>query len=122
MNCNEFRKEINNFVNNNIDNDIVEDFIKHYKTCKECNEELEIYYMINKTFNADTGDGNTVSVPDSYDFKERLTKKINYYEELIYKRFKRGFLLGTFYVLIELLALGTAAYFIFLILGGNNGW
>ncbi len=122
MNCNEFRKEINNFVNNNIDEAVIEDFISHYKSCKECNEELEIYYMINKTFNADASDGDTVSVPDSYDFKERLTKKVNYYEDKIYRRFKKNFLWGMFFVLIELVATGMAAYFIYLIMGGNNVW
>lgn len=122
MNCNEFRKEINKFVNNEIDEDIVEEFIEHYRTCKECNEELEIYYMINKTFNADSNDGDTVSVPDSYDFKERLTKKIAFYEDKIYRRFKKNFLWGMFFVLIELVSAGMAAYFIYLILGGNNVW
>ena len=94
----------------------------HYRLCKECREELEIYYMINKTFNEDSAEGNTVSVPDSYDFKERLSKKITYYEDKIYRKFRKNFLWGISFVLIELLATLMAAYFVYIILGGNNVW
>ena len=123
MNCNEFKKEINNFIDNSIDMDVVDDFIKHYKTCKNCNEELEIYYMVNKTFKNDSANAdNTVSVPDSYDFKKRLNNKISYYDELIYNRYKAEFFMKLTIFGTEIISLAYAVYFIIKILGGNNVW
>lgn len=122
MNCNEFKQEMNNFIYNTIDDDKIEDFIKHYKECKDCNEELEIYYMINKTFNDDGADGDTVSVANSFDFKKRLNQKIAYYEELIYSRYKANFFMRLLICGTELISVGMAAYFIIAVLGGHNGW
>ena len=123
MDCNEFRKEMSNFMENTIDEDVVEDFIKHYKSCKNCNEELEIYYMINKTFNQDSTTGNTtVSLADSYDFKKRLNHKISRYDEIIYKRYKRHFFYKLAIAGTELISLVLAVYFIFLTMGGDNVW
>lgn len=122
MNCSEFKKEMNNFIDNTIDDDMIEDFIAHYKSCKSCNEELEIYYMVNKTFNMKSDDGHTVSMPDSYDFKKRLNSKIAYYEDKIYNRYKADFLFRLAVAGTELIALGFAVYFILLIWGGNNVW
>ncbi len=122
MNCNEFKKEMNNFINNTIDDDNIESFIQHYKVCKECNEELEIYYMINKTFNQSFDEINTVSLPDSYDFKKRLNHKVEYYEDLIYKRYRMDFFFRLMVVGTELISLGFAIYFILFYCGGNNVW
>lgn len=122
MDCNEFKKEMNNFIYNTIDDDVIEDFIAHYKSCKSCNEELEIYYMVNKTFNMKSDDGHTVSMPDSYDFKKRLNSKIAYYDEKIYNRYKADFFFRLAFAGTELISLGYAVYFILMILGGNNVW
>ena len=123
MNCSEFKKEMNSFIENTIDDDIVEEFIQHYKICKDCNEELEIYYMINKTFNQESTSGNTtVSMADSYDFKKRLHHKISLYDEKIYNRYKADFFFKLAVAGTELISLGLAVYFILLIFGGNNVW
>ena len=122
MNCSEFKKEMNNFIYNTIEDDVIEDFIAHYKSCKSCNEELEIYYMVNKTFNMKSDDGQTVSMPDSYDFKKRLNSKIAYYEEKIYNRYKADFFFRLAVIGTELISLGFAIYFILFVCGGNNVW
>ncbi len=123
MNCSEFKKEMNNFINNTIDDDSIEEFINHYKNCKTCNEELEIYYMINKTFNQDSTSGNTtVSLSDSYDFKKRLNHKISKYDEMIYNKYKADFFFKLTVAGTELISLGLAIYFILFIFGGNNVW
>lgn len=120
MNCVEFKKQMNNFIHNTIDEKIVEEFINHYKNCKECNEELEIYYMINKTFNNDKATGDTVSIPNSFDFKKSLEQKISFYEEMIYHEYKVRFLLRLLYLGTEFVSIAMAVYFIFVFLGGAN--
>ena len=122
MNCSEFKAKMNNFINNSIDEDDIEAFIEHYKSCKACNEELEIYYMVNKTFNQDMEDGNTVSIPDSYDFKKRLNSKVAYYDEMIYRRYKADFFFRFAVIGTELIAVAFVVYFILMFLGGNNVW
>lgn len=122
MNCNEFKKEMNNFIYNTMDEDIIEDFINHYKNCPSCNEELEIYYMVNKTFNNDEASGDTVSIANSFDFKKRLNQKIAYYDEKIYRNYKINFLIRLLISGTELVSLGMAVYFIMSVLGGNNVW
>lgn len=120
MDCSEFKKQMNNFIYNTMDEEVIEDFINHYKNCKSCNEELEIYYMVNKTFNNDVKSGDTVSIPNSFDFKKRLNQKIAYYEEMIYHNYKVNFLLRILFLGTELVSLAMAVYFIFLFFGGAN--
>ena len=120
MNCSKFRTEMNNFIYNTMDEEIMEDFINHYKECSQCNEELEIYYMINKTFNDNSPNGDTVSISNSFDFKERLKKKIHHYEEVIYHNYKVSFLLNFLFCCTELVSIAIAIYFIFFVFGGNN--
>ena len=119
MNCDEFRKQMNNFIQNNIDEDIIEDFIVHYKNCKNCNEELEIYYMIDRTFNSDMDKENTVNISGSFDFKKRLHQKILYYEDMIYHKYKINFLLRLLLLGTNLISFIIAIYFIIFIFWGN---
>ncbi len=120
MNCSEFKSEMNNFINNTIDEDNIESFITHYKSCKSCNEELEIYYMVNKTFNQDFDEGNTVSIPDSYDFKKRLNRKVAYYDDMIYRRYKTDFFFRLAVIGTEIISVAFAVYFILVFCGGSN--
>ena len=121
MNCSNFKKEMNNFIYNTMDKEKAEDFIKHFKECTECNEELEIYYMINKTFNDIPVTGDTVGMQNSFDFKKRLAHKIAHYEEVIYHNYKVDFLMKFLISSTELIAIIMAVYFIISFLGGNNG-
>lgn len=121
MNCSNFKKEMNNFIYNTMDEEKAEDFIKHFKECTECNEELEIYYMINKTFNDLPATGDTVGMQNSFDFKKRLALKIAHYEEVIYHNYKVDFLIKFLISATELISIIMAVYFIISFLGGNNG-
>ena len=121
MNCSDFKKEMNNFISDTIDINIAKEFIEHYKECPQCNEELEIYYMINKTFNDTHTKSESIDMPNSYDFKKQLALKIAYYYEIFYHKYKINFLMKFFLGGTELIALLMAAYFIIFVLGGNNG-
>ena len=122
MNCSDFKKEMNRFIENTMDDEIIEDFIEHFKECPQCNEELEIYYMINKTFNDKANSSSSYGMSNSFDFKKRLALKIAHYEEVIYHNYKVDFLLKMLICGTELVAIIMAVYFIIFVLGGNNGW
>ena len=47
MDCKKFQELINDFIFDKIEySDELEEFLEHSKTCKECKEELELYYSI----------------------------------------------------------------------------
>lgn len=49
MNCREFQESINDFIFDKIEYaDDVEAFVKHFKECKSCNEDLRLYYMVRR--------------------------------------------------------------------------
>ena len=121
MNCSDFKKNMNNFISDTIEEDVAKDFIAHFKECPECNEELEIYYMINKTFNDTHTKSESTSMSNSYDFKKQLSLKIAYYQELFYRNYKKNFMMKFLLSGTELVALIMVAYFIIFVLGGNNG-
>ena len=121
MNCSDFKKEMNNFISDTIEEDVVKEFIAHFKECPQCNEELEIYYMINKTFNDTYTKSELIDVSNSYDFKKQLSLKIAYYQEKFYQSYKINFLMKFILSGTELVALIMILYFIIFVLGGNNG-
>jgi len=46
MDCREIQAMIIPYINSALDDEQLKIFLKHIKTCKECKEELEIYYMV----------------------------------------------------------------------------
>ena len=122
MNCSDFKKEMNNFIHDTIEDDVAEEFIRHFKTCHQCNEELEIYYMINMTFNDTSLSDEAVGMSNSFDFKKRLSLKIAHYQELFYQKYKVNFIMKFIVSCTELVAIVMAIYFMIFILGGNHGW
>lgn len=46
MECNEFQKNMQDFLDNRLGMLKKEEFIKHIKSCSECNDDLETYYII----------------------------------------------------------------------------
>ena len=46
MECSEFQKNIQHFIYGQLNMLKEEEMLEHLLTCKECNEELEIYYTI----------------------------------------------------------------------------
>ena len=122
MNCSDFKKEMNNFISDTIEVDTAKEFIEHFKECPACNEELEIYYMINKTFNDTHTKSESTGMSNSYDFKKQLSLKIAYYQEVFYHKYKINFLIKFLLSGAELVAVLMVAYFIIFVLGGNNGF
>ena len=79
MECKDFQKLINDFIFDKIEySEDLKEFLNHAKTCKNCGEELELYYTIRRGL----GD---VKAPDgseeSVDATQELENIINFYDE-----------------------------------------
>ena len=49
MECKNFQKLINDFILEQIEySEDLKEFLNHAKTCKNCGEELELYYTIRR--------------------------------------------------------------------------
>ena len=49
MNCEVFQEKINDFIFDRIEySEDLEDFLSHAKECKDCMEELQLYYTIHR--------------------------------------------------------------------------
>ena len=46
MNCLEAQSKIMAFIENKLPDDELREFIKHVRSCKNCYEELDIYYTL----------------------------------------------------------------------------
>ena len=46
MNCQNAQSMVLNFINNKLDKEETKEFIEHIRSCKDCWEELEIYYTL----------------------------------------------------------------------------
>ena len=46
MNCQNAQSMVLNFINNKLDKEETKEFIEHIRSCKDCWEELEIYYVM----------------------------------------------------------------------------
>ena len=46
MNCQKAQSMVLNFINNQLDKEETREFIEHIRGCKDCWEELEIYYVM----------------------------------------------------------------------------
>lgn len=76
MECKDFQKLINDFIFDKIEySEDLKEFLNHAKTCKNCGEELELYYTIRRGL----GD---VKAPDgseeSVDATQELENIINF--------------------------------------------
>lgn len=83
MTCNEFESEISNFINGDIKYSLLGKFIYHLHGCKECFDELEIFYMTNVGLEKVDKDDSV-----SYNFKGDLELIIENYEKFL-KRYSR---------------------------------
>ena len=84
MNCQNAQSMVLNFINNKLDKEETKEFIEHIRGCKDCWEELEIYYvMLIGLKQLDEG-GELAA-----DFKEKLQNEVdNRYNE-IEREYKR---------------------------------
>lgn len=85
MTCLEAQSNIMAFVEKKLPDDKVTDFVRHMRYCKNCSEELEIYYTL--VVGMRQLDNNEEL---SKDFKEELNKELNRVDHKVksVKRFK----------------------------------
>lgn len=85
MTCLEAQSNIMAFVEKKLPDDKVTDFVRHMRYCKNCSEELEIYYTL--VVGMRQLDNNEEL---SKDFKEELNKELNRVDHKVKsaKRFK----------------------------------
>ena len=85
MNCLDFQSEITRYINNDLSFKEKENFIAHLKTCDNCRDELEIYYIV-MTSLRQMDNNNEVTT----DFKSSFEKNIrNSERELVRRRYER---------------------------------
>lgn len=72
MNCQNAQSMVLNFINNKLDKEETKEFIEHIRDCKDCWEELEIYYvMLIGLKQLDEGEEMVT------DFKEKLQSEVD---------------------------------------------
>ena len=106
MNCLEFQKLVNDFIFDKIEySEELQEFIAHFKTCKNCREELFLYYTIHRGL----GDvSSPIEGEETLDVKEELNDIIAFYEEYFtrqnkLKRVAKITVVVVFFVSISLL-------------------
>ena len=71
-NCQNAQSMVLNFINNKLDKEETKEFIEHIRSCKDCWEELEIYYvMLIGLKQLDEGEELAA------DFKEKLQNEVD---------------------------------------------
>lgn len=103
MKCSKFAQLIPNFIDDNLDTEYYDEFVTHAKECKDCREELEIYYMITVGFDRIEDD-----TAKSYDIQGELEQQLLRYEEKADKIFKRKIYTNMLIVLAETCGILTA--------------
>ena len=72
MNCQNAQSMVLNFINNKLDKEETKELIEHIRDCKDCWEELEIYYvMLIGLKQLDEGEELVT------DFKEKLQSEVD---------------------------------------------
>lgn len=112
MTCMEAQSLITPFINDQLDMATLEAFLEHIKHCKECREELEVYYALLTAMQLLDEDKEV-----SDDFSKQLNMKIQYSEEKIrksrYSRIRKRFYLIFItlgFVVISSIQVGTEVF------------
>lgn len=90
MDCKEVQKLQGSFYRDKIDSEQAWEFIEHTLDCKECKEELAVYYMIEMS--------NSGKEPESYDIISLVEKHLNRKMDELHA--ERNHLLGKLFVWI----------------------
>lgn len=114
MECREFESNIPGFITGELPDEKYDDFIGHYNSCSECNEELEILYLVHNTINSDDLDN------ESFNLKEKLKIHMKNMEDMVYKRYKCNFFRRLLLSAAQLTAYGAGVVFILKLLGVIN--
>lgn len=102
MNCLEAQSKIIAYIDNKLEKEEKTDFLKHITKCKDCKEELNIYYtMIEGMRQLDS------NLPLSRDFSKELDERIN--RELKHNKKKQEFFRSSVCIVI----LGLLGFLIF---------
>ncbi len=110
MTCREFESNIQNFIEGKLPISKCGKFIEHYNSCKECNEELEILYIIHNTINNETLDSQ------SFNLKDKLKSNIKEIEKLLDRRRKFDIFQKTIIMTAEVIALSASIFYVILTL------
>ncbi|HWT75487.1 MAG TPA: zf-HC2 domain-containing protein [Mobilitalea sp.] len=78
MTCIKAQSLITPFINNKLNNDELEEFLEHVRTCKNCREELEVYYALLTAVKQLDEDKNLTS-----NFVQELNDKLEKAEERV---------------------------------------
>lgn len=85
MNCLDFQGEITRYINNELNYREKEAFLAHLRTCDNCRDELEIYYIVLTSLRQMDNNEDIIS-----DYKSSFEKSIKSSEkELIKRRYGR---------------------------------
>ena len=98
MDCKETQSLVMDYLNRELGGEILDDFLHHIRGCRECYEELEIYYIIH--FAMQRLDSEELV---SYDIKGMLEEDLREAERTVRKwKLKRSWRYG-FILIAELL-------------------
>lgn len=106
MKCREFESNIQDFITGKLPDSKYGKFIEHYNNCKECNEELEILYVIHNTINNDTLDSQ------SFNLKDKLQSNIKEIERSLNRRYKFNILEKTIVMIAEIITLSASIFYV----------
>ena len=62
MNCRIFAENIQTFIDGNLPDKMYERFINHFNTCPDCNEELEIIFLISYVLKSNDLDSGSLDL------------------------------------------------------------
>lgn len=102
MTCLEVQSKIIAYIDYNLEKDEKTEFLKHVQNCKDCKEELNIYYTMIEGMRQ--LDGN---LPLTKDFTEELNNRIA--RELKYNKKRREFFRSSICIVV----VGILGFFIF---------
>ena len=114
MTCEKFQKLINDFVFDKLDDsEFLEEFVEHAKQCKECKEDLELYYSVRRGF------GDT-ECPIETDEMLEPNIELEYVLEFYEKHFKKIHIIKesayVFLILLSVVAVAALIYFFLVLL------
>lgn len=75
MKCQEFQELIPEFIENTLEDKYYDGFVHHANTCRNCLDELEIYFMIRVGLERMESDASK-----SFDIQGELKNRLLYYE------------------------------------------
>lgn len=84
--CSEFEQYIPVFIRGELPDNLYDKFIQHYEKCNECNEELEILYLVHHTVNSHSFDSGSLNL------KEKMAEHMDDMREQVYRRYKFRFI------------------------------